>query len=170
MTVNEALAAAIESAQRPLDTRSVMRLFTVMLLVAFFATLMLGLASGAHAYRVVDGMRVSTDELHLQSLLANIVRMNDVNSGLRRAQGPEGPALVLEQDLETGTYETRIYAYEGMVVQEYAMEGTEPDPAGATPLLASRTFDFDLDEGLLCVRTDEGQTTVALRSEQGGGL
>lgn len=169
MKANDALAAAFEVANKPVDGRSAMRLFTVMLLALFFVALMGGLASGIGVYGSVMDARSRVGDVHMRAgMLSNVVRMNDAADAVERGEGPEGPSLVLVQRLETGTYQTRVYAYRGMVVQEYAIAGADYNPERATALFASSSFDFQMEGSLLRIYTDGGQTDVALRSDQGG--
>ena len=170
MSENGALVEAFGRARAPQGKRVSARLFTALLLGLFFAALLVALAVGAHVYEKVADSKQHADAMHVQSgFMANIVRMNDAASAVKRGQGPEGPALVLVEALETGTYETRVYLSDGQVVQEYAIAGRDYNPANAVPLFASGTFDFSLEDGLLDIRTDAGVVSVALRSEQGGG-
>ena len=174
------MMTVIEKARGRSDRRPSSRLLSVALMAVFFIALMGGLAAGASMYRVAAQAQQQANELHLQSgLIANVVRYNDVAHAVRRAEGPEGPALVLERTLASGTYETRIYAYRGNVVQELQAQGRPFDPEGATPLLATKTFDVAIDGRLVTFTTDYGSFDVALRSdvtgspsqprEQGGG-
>jgi len=170
MSANDALVKALGRARAPQGRQVSTRLFTVLLLGLFFAALLVALAVGAHVYNKVEDSKQRADEMHVQSgFMANIVRMNDSASAIKRGEGPEGPALVLVEALDTGTYETRLYLSGGQVVQEYAIAGRDYRPADAVPLFASNTFDFSLEGGLLSICTDSGTINVALRSDQGGG-
>ena len=84
------------------------------------------------------------------------------------ADGPEGLALVLTEHLGNGDYETRLYAYQGAIVEEYTRAGTAFTPEKAREIVRSSTFDFTYTDGLLTVHTDQGSTSVALRSVRGG--
>ena len=81
---------------------------------------------------------------------------------------PEGLALVLTEHLGNGDYETRLYAYQGAIVEEYTRAGTAFTPEKAREIVRSSTFDFTYTDGLLTVHTDQGSTSVALRSVRGG--
>ena len=81
---------------------------------------------------------------------------------------PEGDALLLLEHLRSGTYETRIYLYQGHIVEEYAPEGKPYAPEKATQIMMSDNFSFDYEAGLLTITTDAGSTEVALRCAKGG--
>ena len=170
MNVNYALVSAFERSKEPERRRSSSRLFAVLLMGVFFIALMGMLAAGASIYRSVSDTKAYTDDVHVQSgFLSNAVHVNDTICSVDTGKGPEGPALVLVESLQTGTYETRIYLYEGTVYQEYAIAGKAYNPKSATPLFDSDTFEFAFDGELVTMKTDYGVLDVALRSKQGGG-
>ena len=139
-------------------------LFAMVAIVVLVAMLM-----AANSYAVLANERVASADLRAESnLLVNTVRASDCADAVYVGTGPEGPALVLVERLESGEYETRIYAYRGAVVQEYAVAGASYAPDAALRIAESDTFAFDYDGGLLTIVTDSGATSVALRSAQGG--
>ena len=143
---------------------------SVALMAVFFIALMGSLAAGATMYRSAVEAQEEANDLHLQSgLITNVVRYNDVAAALREADGPEGPALVLSRTLASGTYETRIYHYQGQVLQEFAAAGRPFDPKGATPLMQTEEFSFEVHDDLLTFTTDRGSFDVALRADPGDG-
>ena len=101
-------------------------------------------------------------------LICNIVRANDAKGAIAAGDGPEGKLLVIVQNLDSGTYETRLYLYKGSIVQEYSLTGTKYTPSKASKVTESSSFAFTYDNGLLTVSTDQGTCEVALRHLQGG--
>lgn len=161
--------ASFERSKQP-DRRPVAsRVFAIALLAVFFVVLLGGLAAGAVMYRSIAAAQMEADAARMQAgLLASYVRAADAAGAVGEAAGPEGRALVLTEMAGDGSaYETRLYLHEGQVVQEYAMADAPLDPERAEPLIASDAFDFYLEGGLLVIRTDAGETCVALRSVQG---
>ena len=170
MNINHAMVAAFERSKKP-ERHSSLRAFTILLMGVFFIALMACLAIGVHVYGKAAAVQQHTSEVHVQSgFLSNVVHAADAKGSVTRAQGPEGPALVLVEALSTGTYETRIYCYQGTVYQEYAIAGHDYNPSSATPLFDSATFDFTMNGQLLSIATDQGTVDVALRSAQGTPL
>lgn len=49
-------------------------------------------------------------------------------------------------------------------MEEYAVSGTAYTPARATQIVASDTFSFSYAKGLLTINTDQGSSSIALRS------
>lgn len=147
--------------QRPLSSAILMALFV--------AALLLSLIVAVNVYRTQQNISNATNDVRLSDgLVTSAVRAADASGSVAVGQGPEGRSLVLVQRLDSGTYETRIYLYQGNVVQEYALQGSAYTPAKATVLAASGTFSFAYSQGLLSVTTDSGTSDVALRSMQGG--
>lgn len=167
---NRAMISVIEKARGRQERRGGAQLMSVALMAVFFVALMGSLAAGATMYRSAVEAQEEANDLHLQSgLITNVVRYNDVAAALREADGPEGPALVLSRTLASGTYETRIYHYQGQVLQEFAAAGRPFDPKGATPLMQTEEFSFEVHDGLLTFTTDRGSFDVALRADAGDG-
>ena len=79
----------------------------------------------------------------------------------------DGPALVLRETLDSGAFETRLYSYDGTIMEEYALVGSPYNPEGAIPIVKSSKFDFTYRNGLLTIYTDAGQVTVTLRCAGG---
>lgn len=145
------------------------RAFITLLFAVIALFLLLALLAGMSAYRAVNDVRSASDDTRLGlSLIANSIRSADGIDAVGVADGPEGLALVLTERLEAGDYETRLYAYQGAVMEEYARAGTGFNPGKAREIVSSELFDFSYSDGLLTVRTDQGSTSVALRSVRGG--
>ena len=172
------------------------RVFTGMLFALFVITLLMAILTGTGVYRTLhqEGDVADNQRLSL-TLLANDVRANDqinavagawvsadkvqlevaeAGAGLDSAtiEGTEhcvldGPALVLRETLPSGVYETRLYSYDGTIMEEYALAEAPYDPEKATAIVDSSVFAFSYEDSLLTIETDAGATAVALRS--GGG-
>ncbi|MCL2826027.1 MAG: DUF4860 domain-containing protein [Eggerthellaceae bacterium] len=139
------------------------RVYTAILFAFIVVFLLLLLLTGMNVYGAINSQRDASDSTRLAlSLITNNVRMNDTADAVRVGTGPEGPALVLVEYLDTGAYETRIYAYQGMIVQEYAMAGSAYTPDRADPIVASKTFYFEYTNNLLTIHTDAGDACVML--------
>lgn len=145
------------------------RIFTLILFSFIVLFLLIMLLFGTRIYSTVNDSRVSSDTTRLGlSLIANSVRMNDTADAIGRGEGPEGPALVLTESLGSGTYETRIYAYQGKVVEEYATATSAYTPEKAREITRSELFDFEYADGLITIHTDTGSINIAFRSAKGG--
>ena len=140
--------------------------FTLVLFGAFVVLLLLGLWMGTVAFRTITVMQNATDDARLAlASLQNRVRSFDQADSFGTAQGPEGPAIVFTYKLEAGDYETRLYLYQGALVQELAFSTDPYLPMTATKIVETSTFSFTCENGLLSVTCDQGTVDVALRSE-----
>lgn len=155
------------AATQPRSNRS--RVFTAILFAFIVTFLLLLLLTGMSVYGHVNSQREASDNSRLGlSLIVNSVRMNDTADAVSEGTGPEGAALVLTEYLEAGTYETRIYAYQGMIVEEYALAEREYVPDRARAIVASEVFSFEYAGGLLTIHTDMGDACVMVRGQGGG--
>ena len=140
------------------------------LMGVFFLIMMFCLTAGVGIYRDISASHARAGELRMQSgLMTGIVRSCDMADAATVGAGPEGEALVLVTQLASGTYETRLYLYEGSIVEEYAIAGRPFNPENAVALAESQTFACSIDGNLVRITTDDGEFCVALRSVQGGG-
>ena len=140
--------------------------FTLVLFGAFVVLLLLGLWMGTVAFRTITVMQDATDDARLAlTSLQNRVRSFDQADSFSTGQGPEGPAIVFTYKLEAGDYETRLYLYQGALVQELAFSTDPYLPMTATKIVETSTFTFTCEDGLLSVTCDQGTVDVALRSE-----
>ncbi len=150
-------------------SRDYSRIFAGLLFALFIVTLLFAIVAGTKVYSALATMHDISNESRLAvNLLENSIRAADAVGAVGEGSGPEGPALVLTERFTTGEFETRIYSYEGNIVQEYALADAPYDPAKATGIVASETFAFTFDEGVVSVETDDGTAVVALRTEAGG--
>ena len=145
------------------------RIFTVILFSIFVISLLLAIYAGTGIYRSIASTRDTSDATRLGlNLIANNVHATDATGGIAAGTGPEGRSLVLVEHLDSGTYETRIYLYQGNVVEEYALAGAAYTPAKAAKIASSSQFSYTYENGLLIVTTDQGSIDIALRTMQAG--
>ncbi|WP_255467152.1 DUF4860 domain-containing protein [Raoultibacter phocaeensis] len=168
-TVMDAFGSVALASRKSKDKRLIGRVFTALLLALFVVTLLMAIMVGTGVYRSLYEIRSDANETRLGlNLIANSVRANDAVDAVAVGAAPEGRSLVLMERLESGTYETRIYLHEGMIVEEYALADAAYTPDKATKIVASDTFDFAYENSLLTVMTDQGSIDIALRSVKGG--
>lgn len=145
--------------------------FTLVLFVLFVGTMLCAIVVGSHSYQRLQGQVDQVNERRLSlDVMANTLRAGDSRGAIGVGEGPEGKSLVVSELLGEDGYETRFYLYEGKLLQEYALAGTQCTPEKATELAETQSFSFDYDSatGLLTILTDQGTRAIALRSTQGG--
>ncbi len=141
------------------------KILSLALFALFICALLLTLVAGALVYSQLISEKAVTDESrYANGVLVNSVRGADVFDAITEATGPEGEALVLVERTDSGVFETRIYGYEGAIVQEYSPENKDFMPEDAIEIMKSSTFDFQYEDGLLTIETDEGETDIYIRS------
>lgn len=167
----EFVDAVSYTATRKIDKgNSLQRAFSVLLFTVFVVVDLLALSAGASSYGSLTKMQ-NTNDARVMAMgpIISSVRANDAKGSVGRSKdAPEGEALVLTQKDEVGTYETRIYLYQGKIMQEFALANAPYTPQKATALANSSTFAFSYDKGVLTITTDAGQCKIALRNQQGG--
>lgn len=147
--------------------RSRFAFFNVVYVIVFLV-LLSAFVSGVLAFRSVAESQLRQREQRTSlSLIANSIHSSDEVNAVVSGTGPEGSSLVLVNNNESGTYETRIYLYQGSIVEEYALAGSPYSPESASELVASNTFGFSYSDGILTIVTDQGSVEVALRTVQG---
>lgn len=166
--VNE-IAPMAQAKSRTAKQRDLSHVFTALLFALFLLTMLLSISAGTNLYRALYDTSTAADNERLgMGLMVNTVRANDALDAVAAGSGPEGQSLVLTETVGTDSYETRLYLYEGYVVQEYSLAGSAYTPQRATQLVESSQFSFTYKKGLLSITTDQGTSQVALRSVGGG--
>lgn len=161
----EELRAARSAGSEPGGRGRLRQVFAALLLALFVVALLGVLGVGtAVCQRLVTRDEGVAEVRSSLGVIVNAVRATDAAGSVARGSGPEGDALVLVERLESGTYETRIYLADGWIVEEYALADAAYDPADATRIAESSSFDFEVEGSLLEVSCDAGAAQVALRS------
>lgn len=165
----EALAGVARIQLHVKKPRAARRVFPALFIAVLFALFLIALATGVRTYSSVAETQAANSASRTGlDLIANSVRANDATGSVAVGQGPEGRSLVMIENLSSGSYEVRTYLYQGKIVQEYALAGSQYTPESATELVQSSSFDFAFSRGLLAITTDQGTCEVALRNLQGG--
>lgn len=159
------IVAQQAATERQRKTHDLSRPWFIVLFAAFVVIDLAAITLGINAYSDVATQQAAAEQQQLAlGPIVSTIRANDADGAIARGEGPEGSSLVFIQTLDSGSYETRIYLYQGSIVEEYALAGAAYTPEKATVLSSSKSFDFDYDDGLLTLSTDAGEAHVALRS------
>ena len=164
----QAAGPLVQYAQQMPDKKSFGRVFTSILFGFIMFFLFVSILIGIQTYRSINTAHSLANETLLGvSLIANSISFNDSINAVSVGQGPEGRALVLTENLNGSSYETRFYAYQGNVVQEYTASENPYTPQASQVVATSKRFDFTFDSGLITIWLDHSTSNVALRSYQG---
>ncbi len=142
-------------------------LYTLGIFALFLAAFLLLVVFGARTYgRAVESQRENQNRRALLSYLAVTVRNHDHQDAVSIEEGPEGDALVLQDEIDGVVYATRIYQSEGLLVEEYGRYGTEGQ---RQTIGACAAFSVEqVSSQCLRVRLDVGSVLLHLRSTAGG--
>ena len=149
----------------------VKRVARALYILAFFAVAAGAVVMGVAGLRFVSDADAGAKEVSLvHGVLTNAIKANDLTGSICVGDGPEGDALVMRKSMPSAgvAYETRIYLYQGFVVQEFGLAGYPYVPRDATRIAASSSFSVSMRDGVVRVTTDGEEVSVALRSAPAG--
>lgn len=134
-------------------------LFTIALFCAFAATSLIVVIIGANVYQgTVRGMNENYALRTSLSYVSQKVRQNDGADGIYIDTLEGIPALVLEQSLEAGDYETWIYYDDGWLRELFTRADAHVSPADGQPVLQLAGFEMEQDQnGMLTFTSHDGK-------------
>ena len=144
-------------------------LLALLLFAVFAACVLAVLLTGARAYkRLTQRDQAAYDSRTCVQYVATRVRQSDTARGVEVAPFGDARALVLPE--ESGCV-TRVYWYDGWLMELYSAPGTELSPEDGTRLLEAEQVDFTLEDGLLRaeIRSGGQQSTLCLSLRSGKG-
>lgn len=137
-------------------------LFSLALFCVFAASALIIVIMGADVYQksVNDMNRNSTIRTSL-SYLSEKIHQNDAENGIRIDQLNDLPSLVLTQNLNGETYETWIYAYDGMLCEIMTDLENRFTPEEGQPILEIGSFSLEQNGSriILTVSDTQGNTS-----------
>ena len=145
--------------------------FIALLLFGVFAVCVLAvLLTGADAYRRLTRRdNAAYDRRTCVQYVATRVRQADTLDGVS-VEDFGGTACLALRD---GDYVTRVYCYDGGLMELYCAGGSELDPEDGERVMAAQALDLSLEDGLLTIAATDAQGTestllLSLRSGEGG--
>lgn len=144
--------------------------FYMIVIAAFFLVgFLLLVVFDARIYRnAVAAQEQNNQTRALLSYLAASVRSNDAGASiLVRADGPEDSDVLVIRD--AAGYAQRIYRYDSYLVEDYAAADAAYDPEDALSIGRTETFsiDYNMENGMLHIVTDEGEAVLHVYSRGG---
>lgn len=123
---------------------------------------------GAQVYRALTDSQARNQAARASlSYLAARLHAADERGGVRVEHTARGDVLILAEEQDDTGYETRIYLYEGMLMEEYCAVGSESDPEFAQQVARTDSFSAAMEGDLVSVTTGEGTVCVCLHSGEG---
>ena len=148
----------------------------VLLLTGIFAvSLLLVLLTGVKTYRrLTEHGRESYDRRTVAQYITTKIRQSDSEGSVSVEPFGEGSALVLRENINGISYLTRIYAYDGYLMELLSSETAEMSPSDGTKIIGLCNIDFSCENGIVTAVYTEGdggeaKVTAMIRSEEGAG-
>lgn len=139
--------------------------FSLALFVLMLGCVLILAMFGARVYRALTENQSRNNAVRASlSYVAARLRTADQTGAVSVEPGPQGDALVLADAGEDTGYETRIYVYDGQLMEEYAASESSFDSAAAQAVARTDTFTVTMDGGLVSVTTDQGSIRVYLHT------
>lgn len=142
--------------------------FSLALFVLMLGCVLLLAVFGAQVYGTLTQSQNRNKAVRASlSYVAARLRAADEEQAVSVVPGPQGDALLLSDVGEATGYQTRIYLYDGWLMEEYTDEQSEFAPDGAQPVARTDTFAVTVNGSLATVTTDQGTICVFLHTGEG---
>ncbi|MBE6972352.1 MAG: DUF4860 domain-containing protein [Ruminococcaceae bacterium] len=132
--------------------RSVSGLAALLLLGVFGASILLVLLTGANLYQMMiqRGRQTGDDRIRTQ-FIATSVRQAPVSGAITVESFGNGDALTIRQEIQGEVYLTRIYCYDGWLMQLFAEEDGIFDPQDGETIVPADQMTLSRENDLLRV-------------------
>lgn len=145
-------------------------LYTLGIFVLYIAAFLMLVILGARTYRSTVSSQDRNYQTRAQlSWLSAVIRANDREGAvsLKDTEGGQDGQVLIVRD--GSGYASRIYVYDGCLVEDYAAVDAELDPDSALKIGETAQFHVELypEDNALNVQTDEGWIRLCLRSDGG---
>lgn len=119
-------------------------LFTLALFCVFAASALFVVIIGADVYKsTVQQMEDNYSVRTSLSYVTEKIRQNDAGGGALVGELDGIPALILTQELESGTLTTYIYEYEGYLTELFISPGVTARAKDGQPILEVASFEIE---------------------------
>jgi len=147
----------------------------VLILFCIFAVCILAvLLTGAGAYQrlMLRGQNAYTERT-VPQYIATKIRQADVSGMISVSRFGDTQALELAEEIAGERYITRIYYYEGYIMELYTMQEGEFEPTDGERIMEADGINFSFDNQCItvCIKHKNGTMTeqkLTLRSTEGG--
>lgn len=142
-------------------------LYTIGIAALFLLGFFLLVVFGAQNYRgAVTAQHANNDSRVLLSYVSTCLKGSD-STGCVRLEEKDGTSVLTIADGESG-YASRLYLWEGNLVEDFAETGAPLNPDDAEIIGQTSVFTVEkVGENLLSVTTDAGSSLLCVRSEGG---
>ena len=125
-------------------------LLALMVFGVFAACLLFLLLTGADVYQKMRERDTATYESRTAvQYMTTRVRQADRAESITAEMFDGLDALVLQEEIEGETYETKLYCYDGWLTELYAAADSDLSPADGEKILELKGLELSLQDGLL---------------------
>jgi len=125
-------------------------LLALMVFGVFAACLLFLLLTGADVYQKMRQRDTATYESRTAvQYMTTRVRQADRAESITAEMFDGLDALVLQEEIEGETYETKLYCYDGWLTELYAAADSDLSPADGEKILELKGLELSLQDGLL---------------------
>ena len=151
--------------------RSVSGTAALILLAVFAAGILSVLLTGADVYsRLTRRNTEGYDARTSVQYVSGKVRQASSSAAITVGSFGESDCLVITEEIDGNEYETRIYCYDGWLMELFSAAGSGLEPVDGSKLLPAERFSVTEEDGLLTVTitdSEGGEDTVFLHPRGG---
>ena len=159
---------------KPMKKHNMTSIAALMLFVIFAVSVLSVLLTGASAYRrfTQRGQAVYESQTLSQFIEAK-VRQAPSRDAVSAGKFGDSDVVTLSEDIDGDIYVTRVYCYDGWLMELFSMEEDEVMPEDGEKLLPAQNMTASMDDGLLkvCITDQQGaeETMLMAVGEREGG-
>lgn len=156
--------------------QSISGLAALLIFCVFAVGILSVLLSGAGAYRrLTERDQLSYDSRTCAQYVATKVRQAPAPGSILLSAFGDGDALVITQEVDGTEYWTRIYCYDGWLMELFTIANGDFRPEDGEKILEVQSLTLTQKDGLLCVTIVGGngarvEQRLSLRGSEGADL
>lgn len=146
-------------------------LLALLLFGVFAVCILLVLLLGADGYQQMRQRDMATYESRTAvQYLTTRLHQADRRAGLEKREFAGLDALVLLEEVDGAAYETKLYCYEGWLMELYTASGSDLAPADGEKILELKEMRLSLEEGFLQAELTlpDGSTELVFLQQRSG--
>lgn len=131
-------------------------LFALVLFGVFAVCVLSVLLTGTDVYnKLVARDRDAYNRRTCAQYVAMKVRQAGTGTSVTLTDFDGVEALTLSEDIDGSIYQTRVYCYDGWLMELFAESGLEFHPENGNKVIEAQALDMDIEDGLLSIRVTD---------------
>ena len=136
-------------------------IMALLLFVVFAVCVFIVLLNGANVYnRLVKRDRYTYDSRTAAQYIVTRIRQSDIADSIRIEDFYGSDTLVASETIEGETYETRVYFYDGYMMELYTPADSEIYPEYGTPLLEIESLEIEEKDDMINISVTSADGTA----------